>query len=118
MGGRQVDPPGVKSAVIEGPPSEAGPFIVRVKFPAGYKIPAHWHPAVEHLTVISGTLNFGIGDKLDKEKTKAITPGSVVIIQPKTNHFAWTSEETEIQLNGVGPTAIIYVNPEDDPRKK
>jgi quercetin dioxygenase-like cupin family protein len=111
-------PPGAKVAVIEGQPSEAGPFIVRVKLPANYKIPAHWHPAIEHVTVISGTFNIGTGDKLDKEKTKALTPGSVVIIQPKTNHFAWASEETVIQLNGVGPQDIIYVNPEDDPRKK
>ena len=73
---------------------------------------------MEHVTVLSGTFNFGTGDKLDKEKTKAFTAGSVVVIQPKTNHFAWTSEETVIQLNGVGPQDINFVNPEDDPRKK
>jgi hypothetical protein len=69
-------PPGVERAVIEGPANEAVPYIVRVKFPADYKIPAHWHPAVERLTVISGTLNFGTGDELDKEKTKALTPAA------------------------------------------
>jgi anti-sigma factor ChrR (cupin superfamily) len=111
-------PPGAKVAVIEGQPSEAGPFIVRVKLPANYKLPAHWHPAIEHVTVISGTFNIGTGDKLDIEKTKAVTPGGVAFVQPKTNHFVWTSEETVVQVHGVGPTAINYVNPADDPRKK
>jgi quercetin dioxygenase-like cupin family protein len=104
--------------VIEGPANEAVPFILRIKFPADYKVPAHWHPAIEHVTVISGTFNMGTGDKLDMEKTKALPPGSIAIMQPKTNHFAWTSEETVVQAHGVGPWVINYVNPADDPRKK
>jgi quercetin dioxygenase-like cupin family protein len=111
-------PPGAKVAVIEGPLNEAVPFTFRVKLPADYKLPAHWHPAIEHVTVLSGTYNFGTGDKFDKEKTKALPPGSTVINQPKTNHFVWTSEETVIQVHGVGPWSINYVNPADDPRKK
>jgi quercetin dioxygenase-like cupin family protein len=111
-------PPGAKVAVIEGPLNEAVPFTFRVKFPANYKLPAHWHPNIEHVTVLSGTLNMGTGDKLDTEKTKALPPGSTAIMQPKTNHFVWTSEETVVQVHGVGPQDIIYVNPEDDPRKK
>jgi hypothetical protein len=111
-------PPGAKIAMIEGNPGEAGPFTFRVKFPANYKLPAHWHPAIEHVTVISGTFNIGTGDKLDMEKTKAVTAAGVAFAQPKTNHFVWTGEETEVQVHGVGPTAINYVNPADDPRKK
>jgi quercetin dioxygenase-like cupin family protein len=111
-------PPGAKTSVIEGPLSEAVPFTFRVKLPANYKIPAHWHPAIEHVTVLSGTYNFGTGDKFDKEKTKALPAGSTAINQPKINHFVWTSEETVIQVHGVGPWSINYVNPEDDPRKK
>jgi hypothetical protein len=110
-------PPGAKIAVIEGPLNEPVPFTIRIKFPANYRLPAHWHPQIEHVTVISGTLNMGIGHKLDKEKTMALTPGSVAIMQPKTNHFVWTSEETEVQVHGVGPTGINYVDPADDPRK-
>ena len=55
-------PPGAKIAVIEGPLNEAVPFTVRLKLPANYKVPAHWHPAIEHVTVISGTFNMGTGD--------------------------------------------------------
>jgi hypothetical protein len=111
-------PPGAKVAVIEGPTNEAIPFMMRLKFPANYKIPAHWHPAIEHLTVVSGTFNMGIGDKLDPAKTKALSVGGVMIIQPKIPHFAWTKEEVIVQVHGVGPWGVTYVDPADDPRKK
>jgi len=111
-------PPGAKVAVIEGPLNEAVPFTMRLKLPADYKIPAHWHPAIEHVTVISGTFNMGTGDKLDTTKTKPLSAGSVGIMQPKTHHFGWTKDETIIQVHGIGPWAINYVNPADDPRKK
>ncbi|MEO5573536.1 MAG: cupin domain-containing protein, partial [Gammaproteobacteria bacterium] len=94
------------------------PITFRLKFPADYKLPAHWHPGIEHVTVISGTFNMGTGDKLDPSKTKPLSAGSVAIMQPKTTHFAWTKEETIVQVHGVGPWAINYVNPADDPRKK
>jgi quercetin dioxygenase-like cupin family protein len=111
-------PAGAKLAVIEGPLNEAVPFTIRIKLPAGYQIPAHWHPAIEHVTVISGTFNLGMGDKLERPMTKPLSAGSVAIMQPKTNHFAWTEQETIVQVHGVGPWAINYVNPADDPRKK
>ena len=111
-------PPGAKIAVIEGPINEAVPFTFRLKLPANYRIPAHWHPAVERVTVISGTFNMGVGDKLDTQKAIALAPGSMMILQPKTNHFGWTKEEVVVQLNGTGPWGVTYVNPADDPRKK
>ena len=110
-------PPGAKLAVIEGPLNEAVPFTIRLKHPAGYKIPPHSHPAIEHLTVLSGTLNLGMGDSLDTSKTTALTAGGVAIMQPNTAHFTWTNEETITQVHGVGPWGINYVNPDDDPRK-
>ncbi len=111
-------PAGAKIAVLEGPLTEAVPITFRLKFPAGYRVPAHWHPVIEHVTVISGTFNMGMGDKLDPTQTTALPPGSIVIMPPKTNHFAWTKEDTIIQAHGTGPWAINYVNPADDPRKK
>lgn len=111
-------PPGAKIVVIEGPMTEAVPFTARIKFPADYELPAHWHPAVERVTVLSGTFNIGMGDKLDPRKTTALGPESVIIMQPKTHHFVWTKEVTVVQLNGTGPWGITYVNPADDPRKK
>ena len=109
---------GVKLALIEGPMNEAVPFIVRIKFPAGTKIPAHWHPAIEHVTVMSGTLNIGVGDKFDESQVMRFPPGSVTIMQPKTTHFGFFNDETILQVHGVGPWEVNYVNPADDPRKK
>ena len=111
-------PAGAKIAVIEGPMNEAVPFTVRLKLPADFKVPAHWHSGIEHVTVISGTFNVGMGDKIDPAKTQAIPVGGVAIMQAKMNHFAWTKEETILQVHGVGPWAVNYVNPADDPRKK
>ena len=109
---------GVKLAVIEGPMNEAVPFMVRSKFPAGAKVPAHWHPAIEHVTVMSGTFNVGIGDSFDESKIMRFPAGAVTIMQPKTTHFAFFNEETILQVHGEGPWEVTYVNPADDPRKK
>ena len=111
-------PPGAKLAVIQGPLNASLPYTFRLKFPPDYKIPAHRHPAIEHVTVLSGTLNMGTGERLDTTNTTALPAGSVAIMQPRVPHFAWTEEETIIQAHGVGPWAINYVNPRDDPRRK
>jgi quercetin dioxygenase-like cupin family protein len=108
----------VKLALIEGPMNEAVPFMVRIKFPAGARVPPHWHPAIEHVTVMSGTFEIGIGDKLDESKTMRFPAGSVTIMQPKTTHFGVFNEETILQVHGVGPWEVNYVKPADDPRKK
>ena len=111
-------PPGAKFAVIEGDPKNAALFTMRLKLPAAYRIPAHWHPADEHVTVISGTFHMGMGDKLDTTKGTALGLGGFAVMPTRTNHYAWTNEETVIQLHGMGPWGINYVNPADDPRKK
>lgn len=111
-------PPGAKLAVIEGAMNEAAPFTVRIRVPANYKIPPHWHPVTERVTVLSGTFYMGLGDKPDPDKSTGLSAGSMMILQPGTHHFAWTKEETTVQLHGTGPWGITYVNPADDPRKK
>src|SRR3954470_6615986 len=112
-------PPGAKIAVIEGPMSEPVPFTVRLKFPANYQIPAHWHPAVERVTVLAGTFYMGSGERLDAKHASTLAPGSLMIMQPKAPHFAFTQgEEVIVQLNGTGPWGVTYLNPSDDPRKK
>ena len=111
-------PVGAKIAVIEGKMNEEGPITAQIKLPADYRVPAHWHPGVERVTVLSGTFNYGMGDSFDLKKTRALGPGSVVVMQPKMNHFVWTKDETVFQLNVMGPWRINYVNPADDPRKK
>ena len=111
-------PKGAQIAVIEGPMNQAVPFTIRLKFPANYRIAPHHHPAVERVTVLSGTFHMGVGEKFDQKKTHALPVGGVMILEPKTPHFAWTKEETIVQLHGTGPWAVNYVNPADDPRKQ
>lgn len=110
--------PGAKVALIEGPPNEAKPFMMRIKFPANYKIAPHFHSGIEHVTVISGTFRMGHGEKFDAKKTVPLGPGTVAIMQPKTPHFALTEKETVVQVHGVGPWTLTFVNPADDPRKQ
>jgi quercetin dioxygenase-like cupin family protein len=113
-----VFPKGAKMAVLYGDPSKPGElFIVRLKMPAGYKIPAHWHPTDENVTVISGALNMGMGDKLDPAKSKAFPAGSFVVAPAKTNHFAFAKQAAIVEVAAIGPFAITYVNPADDPTK-
>jgi quercetin dioxygenase-like cupin family protein len=110
-------PKGAQLAVLTGDPGAKGPYAVRVKLPAGYQVPAHNHPTIENLTVISGTFNIGMGDKLDKKHGQALKAGGFFSMPAKMNHYAWTSSAAIIQIHGEGPFAIDYVNPADDPSK-
>jgi len=110
-------PAGAKVAVLEGDPSKEGFFTMRLWLPDGFRVPPHWHPKVEHVTVISGTFNLGMGDKFDQKATRAMTAGTFGFWPPEMRHFAWAKGETVVQLHGSGPWSINYVNASDDPRK-
>lgn len=110
--------PGAKMAVLSGNPSGTGEFVVRLKMPDGYKIMPHWHPTQENVTVISGELRVAMGDKWDDSKLQALTPGSFVGMPARHRHYAMSHGDTEVQVNGMGPFKLVYVNPADDPSKK
>jgi len=112
-------PPGAEMAVLEGDPTAAtGDFTVRVKMPDGYKFPPHTHPKRENVTVISGTLKVGMGDQYDDSKMMSFGTGSFIFVDPTMHHYAGASGETIIQIHGMSPLAINYINPADDPSKK
>jgi quercetin dioxygenase-like cupin family protein len=111
-------PPGAKFAVLEGDPAKAGPFVFRVKLPDGYKVPPHTHPKRERMTVLSGTLYLGVGEKFDTGKGKELPAGTYGTWPAGMKHFAWVKGETVLQVHGEGPWTINYVNPADDPRNK
>jgi hypothetical protein len=111
-------PAGAKMAVLEGDPTKEGPFVFRLKLPDGYRIPPHWHPKMERVTVIAGTLNLGMGEKFDESATQALPVGTYGHWPPEMRHFGWFKGETILQLHGIGPWQIHYVNPADDPRNK
>ena len=111
-------PPGASMAIIEGSFSKPGPFTVRLKFPANYRIPPHWHPVKVTVTVISGTFNMGIGDELDTGKGKMLPAGSIFEMPATIHHFGWTSEETIIQEHGIGPLSVNYLSAAPDGRHR
>ena len=110
--------PGATIAVIEGPIDKAAPFTFRLALPAGAKIAPHTHPAYERVTVLSGTLYFAVGEAYDPAKARGFGPGSVAIMPSGTPMFGYTKEATVIQVHGMGPWGLQYVNPAEDPRKK
>ena len=112
-----VLPQGAKIAVLAGNPAEAGLISLRLMLPAGYKIPAHWHPTDEQVTVLSGTFNLGMGDKLDESKSQEYSAGGFYVLPAQKNHFAWTKKGATVQLSLMGPFAMTYANPADDPRQ-
>jgi hypothetical protein len=112
-------PAGAQLAVLEGDPAAAtGDFTVRLKMPDGYRIAPHWHPHRENVTVLAGTLKVGMGDTFDGAKMMPFTTGSFAYLDPEMHHYAMTGGETIIQIHGMSPLQINYVNPNDDPSKK
>jgi hypothetical protein len=107
--------PGSQLAVLAGDPSKAGLYTIRLKMPPGYKVSPHWHPADVNVTVIAGTLGFGMGDKFDARKGQFVKPGGFVVESKEMHHYVWAVGPTVIQAHGEGPLVINYVNPSDDP---
>jgi quercetin dioxygenase-like cupin family protein len=107
---------GASMAVLEGNPEQAGPFTMRLRFPPGFEIAPHFHSQVEHVTVLAGTLHFGMGERFERERTRPMPTGSFGYWPPGMRHFGWAEGETILQLHGTGPWTITYVNPADDPR--
>jgi hypothetical protein len=110
-------PKGPQISILSGDPTKAGPFIIRLKLPANYAIPAHHHPTTENLTVLSGTLYAGMGDKLDRAASKPFAAGGFAGLPAEMNHFAWTKAPAVIQVEAEGPFTFTYANPADDPSK-
>jgi quercetin dioxygenase-like cupin family protein len=108
-------PAGARLAVLDGDPSKAGPYTMRLSMPAGYRIPPHFHQADEHVTVISGAFQVGMGDTFDEGKLTTLAPGTFGVIPPGMRHFARADKATVIQLHGVGPWGLTYINPADQP---
>lgn len=113
-----VFPAGAQMAVLSGDPGQAGVFVIRLNMPAGYKIPAHSHPTDEYVTVVSGDLSLGMGDKLDPAKSALLNPGGFAVAGARMNHFAFSKGGAVVQVSAEGPFAMTYVNPADDPTKR
>src|SRR6187200_3341817 len=109
-------PPGSQQAIVVGNPKNAEAYIIRVKLAKGTKVAPHTHPNDENVTVISGTFHIGVGEKFDEAKGQAVKAGGLVNVPKGRPHFAWVSEDSVIQLHGVGPAGATFVNPADAPK--
>lgn len=110
--------PGMEIAVVRGDPAVVdGPYIIRLRFPAGYRFPAHWHPVTENLTVLEGEFLLAMGERADESKLTAVyRPGDFIFAEAKMPHFGGARVPTVIQLHGNGPFAIIVVGSKEDVR--
>ena len=109
---------GATMAVVAGDPSKAAPFVVRLKLPAGYKINPHFHPTDENVTVVSGTFAVAMGDKFSATGMKALPAGGFALLPAQMHHYAMAKTPAVVQVHAVGPFALTYVNPADDPSKR
>lgn len=112
-------PPGAQVTLLEGDPgATTGDFTIRVKVPDGYVVAPHWHPARENVTVISGTMRIGMGDKIEESKMTSLAPGGFAYLDPTMHHYVKMKGATVVQIHGASPLAFNYVNASDDPRNK
>ena len=110
--------PGVEHGPVYGNCDKVGaPCVFQLRLAAGAKFPPHWHPVDENVSVLSGTFMAGMGDTYDESKMATLPVGSYVFMPKRMHHFAGTKEGALVQVHGVGPFKINYVNPADDPSK-
>lgn len=108
--------PEVQIAILSGDPSSEGHYVLRLKFPPETRMPAHWHPKVEYATIISGSLNLGMGMEEHADSMKVFPAGSFLVVPPETSHYGRSQDEVIIELSGPGPYEVVFVDDNDDPR--
>ena len=109
-------PRGAKLAVVSGNPAQPGPFVIRLRFPPGYVVPPHYHPAAEHVTVIDGVLSLGMGADRNRGRLHVLRSGRSIVAPANMVHYASTTQGATLQISSRGPFQVTYVNRRDDPR--
>jgi quercetin dioxygenase-like cupin family protein len=105
-----TEPPQV--SLLEGDPAQAGtPFTLRIKLAAGTRVPPHWHPTEEHITVLQGRFSLGMGDRYDEASLQELPSGSYASMPKGMTHFALATGDTIVQVHGVGPFKSVWVTP-------
>src|SRR5687767_237993 len=110
---------GSEIAVVMGDPSKPAPFVLRVKYPAGFKAMPHWHPIDVQVTVLSGTMLWAEGETFDESKLKEYPAGSFILEKANVPHYQVAQTAVVFQASATtGPNAFNFVNPKDDPRNQ
>jgi anti-sigma factor ChrR (cupin superfamily) len=105
---------GCDLASVSGDPSaEGAPFVLRIRCVDGTKVPAHWHPTDENLTVLKGTFLVAMGEAYDEAKLQPMNVGNFTTVPKEMRHFALCKGETIVQVHGAGPFKVNWVNPSE-----
>jgi hypothetical protein len=110
-------PAGAELAVLHGDPGKKGVYAMRLKMPDGYRIPPHWHSNDEQLTILSGTFLLSMGDQFDQVTAQSLSADAYHFLPGKMHHAAAAQGEVILEIHGMGPFDIHYLNPADDPTK-
>lgn len=110
-----VFPAGAQMAVLQGDPAATSLFTVRLRLPDGYKLAPHTHPTDENVTVISGTFRVGMGENFDPTGMMTLPSGGFITAPAHQPHFAVAQGATVVQVHAMGPFALTYVHPADNP---
>jgi quercetin dioxygenase-like cupin family protein len=96
-------------AVLHGDPDKPGFYVLRMKFPVGFKVQPHTHPeGTRALTVLSGTLYFGFGETFDEAKVTAYPAGTFFTELPTTPHYVWAKDgDVIVEVAGIGPSGFM-----------
>lgn len=108
--------PGAELAVVSGDPSKSGEFVLRIKLADGTRVPPHWHPNDEHVTVMRGIFAVGMGILFDETKLEDLQPAVYMHIPKEVRQFALARGETVVQIHGLGPFVTNWVNPAGLPK--
>lgn len=111
-------PPGTQIAVLEGDPKAAGMFTIRLKVPAGSRLAPHWHPRDERVTVIAGVAAVGFGDGVDEAAVTRFGPGAFYLNPARSHHYVLFPEESILQVTGVGPWQVHFIEPRGAPARR
>jgi len=110
-------PPAARLAVLVGDPQQAGPYVIRVRVPAGTRMMPHKHPEDRIYTVMSGAFYIGLGGQFDESRLTAYATGTVIVLPGDQPHFHWAkSGDYVAQITAIGPLGMNYIHAGDDPR--
>ncbi|HEV7371687.1 cupin domain-containing protein [Arenibaculum sp.] len=112
-------PPGAEIAVLRGDPGGTdGTFAMRLRVPAGYYVAPHSHPTAENLTLVSGSMRYGMGDEADEAQTTELPAGTYIFLPEGHTHYVWAGDEGFVlEIQAAAPFDITYVDPANDPRE-
>jgi quercetin dioxygenase-like cupin family protein len=109
---------GIRTTILYGDPTKAGPYTIEIRVPPNTRIAAHGHRDSRTAVVVAGAWYFGYGRKADEALVKALPPGSFYSEPAGIDHFAMTKGEgASVYIFGFGPTSTDYVEAADAPKR-